>query len=78
MLLAAMMLASMGIHLIFKILIALFIGLPIIINTIVIVLAAGAFSSLGGALTGGRFWEEALPLILTILLNIGLAAGLLF
>jgi hypothetical protein len=77
-LLAAMMLASMGIHLIFKILIALFIGLPIIINTIVIVLAAGAFSSLGGALTGGRFWEEALPLILTILLNIGLAAGLLF
>ncbi len=77
-LLAAMMLASMGIHFIFKILIALFVGLPIILYTIGGVLMAGAFATLGGALTGGRFWEEALPVIFTVLLNIGLAGGLLF
>jgi hypothetical protein len=77
-LLAAMMLASMGIHFIFKILIALFVGLPIILYTIGGVLMAGAFATLGGALTGGRFWEEALPFIFTWLLNCGLAGGLIF
>ena len=77
-LLAAMMLASMGIHFIFKILIALCVGLPIILYTIGIIIAAAVFANLRGAITGGRFWQEALPTIFTVLLNIGLAGGLLY
>lgn len=77
-LLAAMMLASMGIHFIFKILIALFVGLPLIIYTMIGALGTAMIAGFGGALSGGRFLAEALPLILTILLNIGLIAGLLF
>ncbi len=77
-LLAAMMLASMGIHFIFKILIALFVGLPLIFYTMAAVLGTAMIAGFGGAFSGGRFLAEALPIILTILLNIGLAAGLLF
>ena len=77
-LLAAMMLASMGIHFIFKILIALFVGLPLIFYSMAAVLGTAMIAGFGGALSGGRFLAEALPIILTILLNIGLAAGLLF
>jgi hypothetical protein len=77
-LLAAMLLASMGIHFIFKILIALFVGVPLILSTIIWVFAASTFATLGGAITGGHFWDEALPIIFTILLNFILVGGLLF
>ncbi len=77
-LLAAMTLASMGIHYIFKILIAVFMGLPLVFTIMLSVAQAAIFSRMGAAMTGGQFWEEALPMLVTWLLNIGLLGGLLF
>ena len=77
-LLAAMALASMRIHFVFKILIAVFAGLPVVLYIIGGVIAAAVFSRMGGAITGGRFWVEALPVMFTVLLNIVLVGGILF